>query len=287
MAHAKPYSYGRGLAPLTPAPSDRPFQAASGKRVPRLLLAAATVLFVLLGLPVAVLLARAAAPAALETLLEPAAAEALRLSLLTTGISMSLTVLFGTPVAYALARYHFRGRRLLDGLVDLPVVLPPVVAGVGLLLVFGRRGLVGAPLSALGLNLAFTTSAVVLAQLFVASPFYIRTLKVGFAGVPRELEAAALTDGAGRWGAFWFVTWPLTRPAFTEGLVLAWARALGEFGATIVFAGSLAGRTRTLPLAIYAGLERDLDAALALAGVLTVAALGLFILFRALVQRET
>lgn len=248
--------------------------------------AASLVLLVLLVLPVGVLLVRALSPAALATLLEPAAAEALRLSLVTTGVSMALTVVLGTPVAYLLARYTFRGRRLLDVLVDLPVVLPPVVAGVGLLLVFGRRGLIGAPLSDLGVSLAFTITAVVLAQLFVASPFYIRALKVGFHAVPRELEEAALIDGAGRWGAFRRVTWPLTRPAFTEGLVLAWARALGEFGATVVFAGSLQGRTRTLPLAIYAGLERDLDAALALSGVLTVAALGLFFLFRAVTRRD-
>lgn len=223
-------------------------------------------------------------PSALGTLLGPAATEALRLSLLTTGISMGLTVLLGTPVAFLLVRYRFRGRRLLDALVDLPVVLPPVVAGVALLLVFGRRGVIGAPLDALGINLAFTTTAVVLAQLFVASPFYIRSLKVGFGAVPRELEEAALIDGADRWGVFRFVTWPLTLPAFSEGLVLAWARALGEFGATIVFAGSLEGRTRTLPLAIYSVLERDLDAALALSGVLTLVSLGLFLIFRALTR---
>lgn len=248
--------------------------------------AAGFALLVLLVLPVGVLLVRALAPSALATLLEPAAAEALRLSLLTTTISVVLTVLLGTPVAYLLARYAFRGRRLLDVLVDLPVVLPPVVAGVGLLLVFGRRGVLGGPLSDLGVNLAFTTTAVVMAQLFVASPFYIRALKVGFRAVPEELEAAALIDGADRWGVFWRVTWPLTVPAFTEGLVLAWARALGEFGATIVFAGSLEGRTRTLPLAIYAALERDLDAALALSGVLTVAALGLFLVFRAVFRQD-
>lgn len=253
---------------------------------PLLPVAASFALFVLLVFPVGVLLIRALTPAAVATLLEPAAAEALRLSLLTTGLSMALTVLLGTPVAYLLARYTFRGRGLLDVLVDLPVVLPPVVAGVGLLLVFGRRGVLGGPLSDLGFNLAFTTSAVVLAQLFVASPFYIRALKLGFSSVPRELEAAALIDGADRWRAFWRITWPLTLPAFTEGLVLAWARALGEFGATIVFAGSLEGRTRTLPLAIYAGLERDLDAALALSGVLTVAALGLFVVLKLLIRRE-
>ena len=247
---------------------------------------ASLALLTLLVLPVGALLARALAPAALATLLSPGAAEALRLSLLTTLTSVGLTVLLGTPVAHLLARYEFRGRRLLDALVDLPVVLPPVVAGVALLLVFGRRGIIGEPLDALGVNLAFTTTAVVLAQLFVASPFYVRALKAGFRAVPRELEEAALTDGAGRWGAFWRVTWPLTRGAFAEGTVLAWARALGEFGATIVFAGSLEGRTRTLPLAVYAGLERDLDAALALSGVLTVAALGLFVIFRAALRRD-
>lgn len=199
---------------------------------------------------------------------------------------MALTVLLGTPVGYLLARYKFRGRRLLDTLVDLPVVLPPVVAGVALLLVFGRRGVIGGPLDDLGIHLAFTTTAVVLAQLFVASPFYIRAVKVGFGNVPRELEEAALTDGADRWQMFWRITWPLTLPAFTEGLVLAWARALGEFGATIVFAGSLEGRTRTLPLAIYSALERDLSSALALSGVLTVAAFTLFLVFRAVVRQE-
>lgn len=266
-------------------PQAPPHGPAALERTPPLLpLLVSLVLLVLLVLPVGVLLVRALAPSALGTLLAPAATEALRLSLLTTSVSMVLTVLLGTPVAYLLARYEFRGRRLLDALVDLPVVLPPVVAGVGLLLVFGRRGLLGEPLAAWGISVAFTTTAVVLAQLFVASPFYIRALKVGFGAVPRDLEAAALIDGADRWGAFWRVTWPLTLPALSEGLVLAWARALGEFGATVVFAGSLQGRTRTLPLATYAALERDLDAALALSGVLTVAALGLFILLRTLLR---
>lgn len=266
------------MRPPLPAPVDD--AAARRAHPPAVLVGASLVLIALLGLPTAVLLWRAVQPEAMQTLLAPVAAEALRLSLLTTGLSMGLTVLLGTPLAYLLARYRFRGRRLLDALVDLPVVLPPVVAGVALLLVFGRNGVIGGPLDAVGVPLAFTTAAVVLAQTFVASPFFVRTLKVGLAAVPRELEAAALTDGANRWQAFWRVTLPLASGAFLEGLVLAWARALGEFGATIVFAGSLAGRTRTLPLAIYAALERDLDAAVALAGILTVAALGLFLLFR-------
>lgn len=268
---------------MRPGRFRRPADAAGLRtRPPALLVAGSLILVTLLGLPTAVLLARAARPEALATLVGPVALEALRLSLVTTGAAMAVTVALGTPLAYLLARYRFRGRRLLDALVDLPVVLPPVVAGVALLLVFGRQGVLGAPLAEAGLSLAFTTTAVVLAQVFVASPFYVRALKVGFGAVPRELEAAALTDGANRWQAFWRITLPLAAPALVEGLVLAWARALGEFGATIVFAGSLAGRTRTLPLAIYAALERDLDAAVALAAVLAVVALGLFLAFRAL-----
>lgn len=269
---------------LGPGDPDR-HAPALRTRPPALLVGGSLVLIALLGLPTLVLLLRAARPEAIGTLIGPVAAEALRLSLVTTGLAVATTVVLGTPLAYLLARYRFRGRRLLDALVDLPVVLPPVVAGVALLLVFGRQGLLGAPLAEAGISLAFTTAAVVLAQTFVASPFYVRALKVGFASVPRELEAAALTDGADRWTAFWRVTLPLASPAVVEGVVLAWARALGEFGATIVFAGSLAGRTRTLPLAIYAALERDLDAAVALSAILTVAALGLFLVFRLLAHR--
>src|SRR5690606_5051349 len=193
---------------------------------------------------------------------------------------MAVTVLLGTPLAYLLGRYDFRGRRVIDALVDLPLMLPPVIAGVGLLLVFGRRGLLGAPLADVGVSIGFTTVAVVLAQLLVASPFFVRTLKIGFAAVPDEVEAAALMDGAGRWAVFWRVSLPLALPAFTEGLVLAWSRALAEFGATVVFAGSLAGRTRTLFLAIYGAFEVGLDQAVAMAALLTGFALLLFVALR-------
>jgi molybdate transport system permease protein len=250
------------------------------------LVAAALPLTAFLALPVVVLLARAVRPEALSALALPVATEALRLSLVTTGMALLVTIAAGTPLAYLLARYRFRGQRWLDTIVDLPVVLPPVVAGVALLLVFGRRGLLGAPLAEAGVPLAFTTTAVVLAQVFVASPYYVRAMKVGFAAVPRDLEAAALSDGATRWQAFWRVTVPLAAPAFVEGTVLSWARALGEFGATIVFAGSFAGVTRTLPLAIYAELERDLNAAIAAAALLTVVAAGMFVLVRS-VDRGT
>jgi len=232
----------------------------------------------LLVLPTAVLLLSAFGSGFWRALLEPAALEALRLSLLTTSLSVLLTLLLGLPVAYLLARYDFPGARLLDTLFTLPIVLPPVVAGVALLLVFGRRGIIGSVLAELGVNLAFTTGAVVLAQLFVAAPFFIRAAKAGFLALRPTLEGASQTLGAGRWRTFWRVSFPLSLPYLFEGLVLAWARALGEFGATIVFAGSLAGRTRTLPLAIYAALEADLEAALALSALLALAAFLLFAL---------
>ncbi len=247
---------------------------------PPLLLLAASILTLLLALPVATLLVHAARPGVLTALTLPTALDALRLSLLTTSIALILTILLGTPLAYLLARYTFPGKRALEAMVDLPVVLPPVVAGVALLLVFGRRGLLGAPLAEAGIGLAFTTSAVVLAQLFVASPFYVRALKVAIAAVPRSVEEAARIDGANQLGTLRHVTLPLALPGMIEGSVLTWARALGEFGATIVFAGSMAGRTRTMPLEIYAALERDLDAAIATSAVLTVAALALFLVVR-------
>ncbi len=244
---------------------------------------AGAVLMVLLVLPTLVLLLRALQVEFVATLLEPSALEALRLSVTTTAISMVATVLFGTPIAYLLARYRFPGERVLDVLLDLPLVLPPVVAGVGLLLVFGRRGVLGEWLSSVGVDIAFRMPAVVLAQIFVASPLYIRAMKAGFAAVPQRLEAVSLTLGRSRWETFWRVTWPLTLPYLVEGTVLAWARALGEFGATIVFAGSFAGRTQTMPLAIYAALEQDLDVALTLAAVLTLTAFMLLFAFRVVV----
>jgi molybdate transport system permease protein len=267
--------------------ASRAKSAASGERgrrptwPPALLVGAALVLATFLALPLAVLLLRALQPAAVASLALPAAVEALRLTVGTTLIAVAAIVVFGTPLAYLLARYdRFWGKWLLEAIVDLPMVLPPVVAGVALLLVFGRRGLLGEPLADVGVTVVFSTAAVVLAQVFIASPFYVRAMKVGFAAVPSELEAAALTDGATRFQAFRYITAPIALPAFVEGVVLSWARALGEFGATIVFAGSLAGRTRTMPLAIFGALERDLDAAIALSAVLTALAAAVFLIVR-------
>jgi len=186
--------------------------------------------------------------------------QAIGLSLRTTAVSMILVVLLGTPLAFLLARVAFPLKRLLTVFVELPIVLPPVVAGLALLSAFGRRGLLGAPLALLGVSIPFTWVAVVLAQVFVAAPFYIRAAQVRFAALPHELEEAASMDGADGWRMFWHVIRPLSSRALAAGLVLSWARALGEFGATILFAGNLAGRTQTMPLLIYGALERDLNA---------------------------
>lgn len=183
---------------------------------------------------------------------------AIFLSLSTTAVSILLIILLGTPLAYYLARYPVRFKRLVTVFVELPIVMPPVVAGLGLLAVFGRRGLIGLPLAELGITITFSGTAVVLAQVFVASPFYIRAAQSRFAALPREFEDAAAVDGANQWQIFWHIMLPLSRNGLLAGLILSWARALGEFGATILFAGNLQGRTQTMPLLVYASLERDL-----------------------------
>jgi molybdate transport system permease protein len=209
-------------------------------------------------------------------LASPLALRALWLSVRTTLAATALAVLLGTPLAYLLSRARFRGSDLLDTLVDLPITVPPVVAGAALLLVFGRRGLLGRHLEVLGLEVAFTTAAVVMAQVFMASPFYVKAARAGFASVDPGLEAAARTLGARPWRVFWTVTLPLARPALLSGVVLAWARALSEFGATMMFAGNFPGRTQTLTLAVMTALESDLDTAVAVSALsLGLAALAL------------
>jgi molybdate transport system permease protein len=214
--------------------------------------------------------------------------QAIWLSITTTASSTLLGLLFGTPLAYLLARHRFRGRNILDTLIDLPMVLPPSVAGIALLIAFGRRGFIGAWLDEAGISIAFTSVAVVLAQTFVATPFYIKTAIGGFAGVDRELEQAANVDGASSWQIFTQITLPLCWPILLGGLVMAWARALGEFGATIIFAGNFPGRTQTMPLAIYIGFEVELDLALTLALILLgTSFLVLFIIKYILRQRTS
>ena len=198
-----------------------------------------------------------------------------------------LTLVFGAPLALLLARRRFPGVTLVDSLVDLPIVLPPAVAGLALLLTFGRRGLFGPALAAFGIELPFTTAAVIVASFFVAAPFFVRAARSGFLAVPRELEEAARVEGATEWEVFRYVTAPVAASALFGGAVLAWARALGEFGATVMFAGQFQGRTQTMPLAIYAALETDLDAALGLSILLLGISFALLVLFRRWLQLST
>jgi molybdate transport system permease protein len=186
----------------------------------------------------------------------------------TTLITVSIVVIFGTPVAYLLARYPFKLRRVVDTVLDLPMVLPPAVAGVALLMAFGRRGIFGSYFEMLGITIAFTQVAVILAQTFVAAPFYVKAAILGFSSIEPELEQAAALDGADGWQIFRFITLPLSWSALLSGMVMTWARALGEFGATIIFAGNYPGRTQTMPLAIYLGFELDLGVALTLSLIL-------------------
>jgi molybdate transport system permease protein len=175
---------------------------------------------------------------------------ALRLSVFTATLTLALAVALGTPLAYMLARSRSRLARVAIALLDLPLVLPPAVAGIALLTVFGRRGYLGEPLDGLGLSLSFTTAAVVMAQLFVAAPYYVRSAYAGLAATDPGFEGVAYTLGLSRWRTFRSVTLPLVWPALAGGAVLCWARALGELGATLLFAGSFPGRTQTMPLAI-------------------------------------
>jgi molybdate transport system permease protein len=219
-------------------------------------------------LPLVALVLRVSLADVLANLVDPIVAQALQLSLVTTLTTVGVTLLAGTPLAYVLARRRFRGRAVLDTLIDLPMLLPPSVAGIALLVAFGRRGLLGPWLDSVDIELAFTKTAVVLAQLFVAAPFYIRTSMSAFERIEREVEEAASVDGASPAQIFQHITLPLTASSLFAGAVMTWARALGEFGATIIFAGNFPGRTQTIPLAIYLGFEVDLRIALTLAVIL-------------------
>jgi molybdate transport system permease protein len=200
---------------------------------------------------------------------EPGTVEALRLSLVTATAATAVCLLLGVPLAWLLARADLPGRTLVRALVTLPLVLPPVVGGVALLLVLGRNGLVGRWLdSAFGLTLPFTTAGVVVAEAFVAMPFLVISVEGALRAADARYEEAAATLGAGRWTTFRRVTLPLVAPGVAAGAVLSWARALGEFGATITFAGNFPGTTQTMPLAVYLALETDPEAAVVLSLVL-------------------
>lgn len=235
--------------------------------VPVLLLAGIAIAF--FALPFLGLLWRVPWGSAWSLLTDPASLTALRLSIECSVLAAALSLVLGVPLSWVLARHSFPGRRLLRALCLLSLVLPPVVAGVALFAAFGRRGMLGGPLSDwFGLHLPFTTAGVVMAQTFVAMPFLVLTVEAALRGVDHRPEDAARTLGASSWTVLRRVTLPAIRPALIAGTVLAWARALGEFGATITFAGNLPGTTQTAPLAVYRALETDPDQALVLSVVL-------------------
>lgn len=216
----------------------------------------------LLVLPLIALTLRTPWSRALELLTDPAVLQALRLSLTTSLAALALSTLLGVPLALLFARVEFPGKPFVRALAVLPMVLPPVVGGVGLLAAFGRRGLIGRPLEQLtGLTVPFTPAATVLAATFVAMPFLVVTVESGLRLLDRRLEDAAATLGADRWTILRRIVLPLLAPSLAAGMALAWARALGEFGATITFAGNLPGRTQTMPLAVFLELERNPEAA--------------------------
>jgi molybdate transport system permease protein len=240
-----------------------------GGRVPLPLVVPAGLGLLFLVLPLAGLLIRAPWTTLPQRLTEPGVLTALRLSLQTATLATLLCLVLGVPLAWLLARVEFPGRRLVRALVTVPLVLPPVVGGVALLLVFGRRGIVGGWLdSTFGITLPFTTTGVVLAEAFVAMPFLVIAVEGALRGADTRYEEAAATLGAGRWTTFTHVTLPLVAPGVAAGAVLCWARALGEFGATITFAGNFPGRTQTMPLAVYLALETDLQSAIVLSLIL-------------------
>jgi molybdate transport system permease protein len=209
---------------------------------------------------------------------------AIALSLRTSTATVLLVLVFGTPLAYLVGRRRPPRVSMLEVLIDLPTVLPPAVAGLALLMAFGRRGLLGGLLDPLGIHIPFTTFAVVLAQTFVAAPYYVKTAAVGLSGVSREMEQAAALDGATTWATFQHVMVPLTWPSLVGGATLCWARALGEFGATIIFAGNLPGRTQTMPLAVYIGFEIDMNQAITLGAILLAMSFCLLFIVRAMLR---
>ena len=244
--------------------------------------AALTAALAFLVLPVLAIFVDATPGRLLGSLGEEGALDALRLSLACSGAAVAVIVAVGTPAAWLLATRRFRGRRIVVTLVELPLVLPPAVAGIGLLAALGPRGLVGGALDDAGVRLVLTTAGVVVAMTFVAAPFYLRQAQAAFEAVdPAQLDASR-TLGAGEARTFARVAVPAAAPGLLAGLALAWGRALGEFGATLMFAGSFRGITQTVPLAIYERFATDFTGALALSAVLVVVSAGLLLSVKAL-----
>jgi molybdate transport system permease protein len=247
----------------------------AGLAIPALLAVA------MVGLPLVGLLLRTPWSDLGPILASPDVRQALWLSAECSVGALGVSLVLGVPLAWVLARISFRGRNLVRAVVTLPMVLPPVVGGVALLFAFGRRGLVGAYLAGVpGFPAPFTTGAVVLAEAFVAMPFLVITAEAGLRQMDQRYEEAAATLGAGPWRRFWTVTMPLIAPSLAAGAALCWARALGEFGATITFAGNLPGRTQTMPTAIYVLLESNPEHAIAVSLVLLAVSLAVLVALR-------
>lgn len=280
---ARPTLPGVGPDPLTlPPPGGRERRVEDGATgVPAVLLVPALLGVAFLVVPLFTLLLRAPWASLGSLLAAPEVREALRLSLVSASLATLISLVLGVPLAWVLARTQLRGRSVLRALVTVPLVLPPVVGGVALLLALGRRGLIGGPLyDATGISLPFTTAAVVLAETFVAMPFLVISVEGALRAADRRYEDAAATLGANRVTTLRRVTLPLVLPGVAAGAVLCWARALGEFGATITFAGNYPGTTRTMPLAVYLALETDPEAAITLSLILLVVSIGTLLLLR-------
>ena len=252
-----------------------------------LLLLPGLLLLGLFAVPILSLVLRSVDGGFLQNVTAEGTLSALRLSLLTSTLTMLIAAAAGTPLAYFLARTKFASKPVLELLIDLPIVLPPSVAGIALLTAFGRQGLLGPLLGGLNINLPFTTAAVVIAQLFVAAPLFVRAARIGFAEIDIQIEEAARVEGATAWQLLRYVMFPLAGRALLSGAVLTWTRALGEFGATMLFAGNLQGVTRTMPMAIYLGFERGMGSAIALSMVLITLSVILLGLTRSLERHET
>ena len=237
-------------------------------------------LLALLGLPIAALIWRAGADGLFPYITQPSVISALRLSLWTSALSVCITVITGTPLAFVLAQRKFTGKNWVELIVDLPLVLPPSVAGIALLIAFGREGIFGGWLTAMRISIPFTSTAVVLAQTFVSAPLFVRAARIGFADIDLQVREAAYVEGSNEWQLFRHILLPLAGRAILSGAVLAWTRALGEFGATILFAGNMEGVTQTMPLAIYIGFEQSVNIALALSFILVLVSFLLLLTIR-------
>jgi molybdate transport system permease protein len=282
MDQAAPWQAGTGEAPRggLPPPPALIRRGIAGVAV----FAAAAVALAFLLLPIVAIFARVSPGRLVAQLSRPVVTDALLISLKTSAIAQALVLLLGTPAAYLLATRRFRGRSLAVVLVELPLVLPPAVAGIGLIATFGRFGLLGGTLNALGVRLGLTQAAVVIAVAYVSSPLYVRQALATFEGIDPDLVAASRTLGAGRARTFFRVVLPLARRGLAAGEALSFARGLGEFGATIMFAGSLQGVTQTLPLLIYQEFDTDFTTALAVSALLVVVSGALLVALRLTLQ---